>query len=142
MNAIIKEKIAHWKNKIKKTGIQSIDKHHLKFIDLYEHFSMMQEKKSCVEEITSLFYKLSFHVENYFLEEEIYLKQYNYPKLQEHQEAHNAFIQRILYFQREYQAGNTDICFPIIEYLEEWFDEHIIQSDNEAVDFLLQHDAK
>ena len=42
-----------------------------------------------------IFHKLFFLSENYFIDEEIYFKRYNYPNYNEHKGSHKGFLEKI-----------------------------------------------
>jgi len=42
----------------------------------------------------------------------------------------------IIQFQKDVENNKDNLCLDIYKYLENWFDEHILKYDKEAVEFL------
>ena len=59
-----------------------------------------------------------------------------YPNLEQHKAAHNQFVERIIQFQKDVENNKPNLCLEIYQYLENWFDEHILKYDKEAVEYL------
>ena len=55
-----------------------------------------------------------------------------------HKEKHQEFINRIILFQKDFQNGAAGICKSMFEFLEDWFENHILEYDRQAIDFLRQ----
>lgn len=117
--------------------IDKIDNHHKKFLDVINLLIKITENRSCEEEISLIFFRLVYYVENYFVDEEIYLKEYNSVNLKQHKEKHNKFIKEIVKFQREYQSNDKTVCSRLLIFLQNWFNDHILGYDREAVKLIL-----
>ena len=60
----------------------------------------------------------------------------NFPGLPEHKKLHAGFIQRIIQFQEDYEKDITKTCKSLLPFLDDWFDNHILKYDKQAVDYL------
>jgi len=118
--------------------IDKIDNHHKKFLDIINLLINITENRSCEEEVSLIFFRLVYYVENYFIDEEIYLQEYNYENLKQHKEAHNKFINDIIEFQKQYQDKDKTVCARLLSYLQAWFNNHILGYDKEAVKVILK----
>jgi len=121
--------------------VEFINKHHKKFVEALNLLAHVIKERQCRELMMDVFFKLTFYIENYFIEEETYLRNYNYPKFQQHKTEHSKFIEEFVHFRNEY--GKDDrVCLKMYQFLRKWFDSHILQYDNDAVNFLIQNDVK
>ena len=125
-----------WKDEYE-LKIDKLDDHHKKFLDVINLLIKITENRSCEEEISLIFFRLVYYVENYFVDEEIYLKEYNSVNLKQHKEEHNKFIKEIVKFQREYQSNDKTVCSRLLIFLQNWFNDHILGYDREAVKLIL-----
>ncbi|MEA3444768.1 MAG: hemerythrin family protein [Bacteroidota bacterium] len=133
--------IRNWEEKYK-LNQKKIDEHHKKFLDIINMLIKISNERSCEEEISLVFFRLIYYVDNFLIEEEIYLKENKYPKFKQHKEAHNTFIHEILKLQNEYQNRNKTICKSLLDFLQNWFDKHILETDKEAVGFIINSTAQ
>lgn len=123
-------------------NLEKIDEHHKKFLDIINMLIKIKNERSCEEEISLVFFRLIYYVENYFIDEETYMKDHKYPGFKQHKEAHNNFIHGIIKFQEQYQTGDKTVCDRLYDYLQTWFNEHILGKDREAVAFLIEKGVK
>ncbi len=121
--------------------IDKIDEHHKRFLEIINLLINVTENRSCEEEISLVFFRLIFYVENYFIDEEIILKEYNCTNLKEHKEEHNKFVKEIIKFQNEYQKHDKTVCKRLLNYLQSWFNEHILAYDRKAAELILKNES-
>ena len=130
-----------WKEEYE-LNIEKIDEHHKRFLEIINLLINVTENRSCEEEISLVFFRLIYYVENYFIDEEIYLKEYNCVNLKEHKEEHNRFVKEIVRFQQEYQQHDKTVCKRLLKYLQTWFNEHILGYDKVAAELILKNETK
>ncbi len=121
---------------VAKTGIELIDKHHERLLSIMDMIQIIENKTDCQSEMTLIFHKLTFYTENYFQDEELLFRQYQYPNLSKHKTDHKSFIDDLRAIQRKFLNGSTTTCSELYQFLERWNTQHILNYDNEAVDFL------
>ncbi|MCF8372176.1 MAG: bacteriohemerythrin [Bacteroidales bacterium] len=129
--------IREWKEEYM-VNLEKIDEYHQKFLDILNMLIKIKNERSCEEEISLVFFRLIYYMENYFIEEETYMKDYKYPGFKQHKEAHNNFIHEIIKFQELYQKADKTVCNRLFDYLQTWFDEHILGEDRKAAGFLIE----
>jgi hemerythrin len=126
-----------WKDEYK-VHVGVIDDHHKKFVDILNNLQKVLEKAPCAENISEVFFSLLNYAEHHLLQEEIYFKNYKYPGFQQHKDAHKSFLDRIAQFQEDYAAKRENVCLDLYRFLKQWFKEHILMYDREAVKFLVE----
>jgi hemerythrin len=131
---IIKEPLL-WKDEYN-VGINIIDEQHKKFLDIINELKEIINSNSCKKHVSKIFFQIAYLIDHYFIKEEIYFKDCKYPNLDHHKISHNIFIDRIIQFQKDVEANKPDLCVEIHNFLEDWFNEHILKYDKEAVEYL------
>jgi len=118
------------------TGVVVIDNYHKKYLDIYN--SLIDSIKETIEDTNMqlIFHKLMHYVENLLIDEEILFKEFHYPKLKNHKESHLQFTEKILDFYKKYNEEKTTVVYELADYLNNWFQTHILQYDKEAIEYL------
>jgi hemerythrin len=124
-----------WKDEYN-VDIKIIDDQHKKFLDIINELKIIINNNSCKEHVSDVFFQIAYLIDYYFIKEEIYFKDCKYPNLDQHKISHNIFIDRIIQFQKDVEANKPDLCVEIYYFLEDWFNEHILKYDKEAVEYL------
>lgn len=117
-------------------NISIIDEQHKKFLDIINELKVIINTNSCTSKASKIFFQIAYHIDHYFIKEEIYFKDCKYPNFEQHKIDHNQFIDKIIKFQKDLENNKQNVCLDLYKYLEDWFDEHILKYDKEAVDFL------
>lgn len=123
-------------------NISLIDDQHKKFLEILNLLRVGIIKKPCKEKISEIFFSLVHYAEHHLIQEEIYFKNYRYPNFTQHKEAHKNFIDRIIKFREDYEKSIEKVCEEMYDFLVDWFENHILKYDKEAVGFLLNKGIK
>lgn len=86
--------------------------------------------------ISEVFFQLVHYFEKYMLQEEIYLKELQYDRLERHVNAHEEFSKKIIAFREGFENGEKGFAVEMYDYLEKWFDDHMMIDDRRAVEFI------
>ncbi|HAF30372.1 MAG TPA: hypothetical protein DCG75_15125 [Bacteroidales bacterium] len=135
MGNIVNSEPYQWKDEYT-VNITVIDEQHKKFLSIINDLKLIINGKSCKEKVSDIFFQLAYLIDYYFLKEEIYFNDLKYPNFDHHKKQHNLFIDRVIQFQKDLENNKPDLCLEIYQYLENWFDEHILKYDKEAVEYL------
>ena len=121
------------------TGVELIDKHHLKYFnianELLAHLGDNDRKKR-------LFSDLNAYVVYHFDTEEEFMDKFNYDNTQQHKEQHEFFKSKIKDLSYQYLAAgsfNEDAINKISSLLIDWFVNHIKVVDKLLCNFILEH---
>jgi len=123
-------------------NITLIDDQHKKFLEMLNLLRAGIIEKPCKEKISEIFFSLVHYAEHHLIQEEIYFKNYQYPNFTQHKEVHKNFIDRIIKFREDYEKGVKKVCEEMYGFLVDWFENHILKYDKEAVEFLLNKGVK
>lgn len=117
-------------------GVKELDKQHQKLIELINNFNLLVEEHEKLNEIPSLIDKLFDYMEEHLKTEEGYMKKYNYPNYEEHVAEHeNFFVNNIKSFRNKSKEKKLISSIEIMDFLTNWFVEHIQITDKEYTKF-------
>ena len=137
MENIVNPEPYKWKEEYT-VNITIIDEQHKKFLGIINDLKAIVNNNQCKEKVSDIFFQLAYLIDYYFIKEEIYFNDLKYPKLEQHKSQHKLFIDRTIQFQKDLENNKPNLCLEIYNYLESWFDEHILKYDKEAVEYLKQ----
>lgn len=121
-------------------GIDVIDKQHLRIAEYINrmHESIENGDHNSIEE---LFDELIDYTMTHFTFEEEILERAGYEFSSAHQRVHKVFIKKITEYKRQFEEGNTDIAYRVLQMLRNWLINHIQHDDADyvpAVMFMMQ----
>lgn len=119
---------------IAKTGISSIDNHHLKYIQQINDIVDILNGKKSKDLLLSIFHNILYYAETYFIDEELSYQKNNYSNLNEHKKQHREFVDKISYFIDAYNSQKEGVIVEMMKFLDRWYKEHIAKADHEAVE--------
>lgn len=121
------------------TGVELIDKHHLKYFSIANNLLARIEDK---EKNEHLFKELNAYVVYHFDTEEEFMDKFNYDKTPQHKEQHEFFKNKIKELSYLYLVtGSLDekAKNKISSALIDWFVNHIQVVDRRLCNFILEH---
>lgn len=119
-------------------NVRFIDDQHKYFFRTMNKLRDCINNGNCSASGTEIFFELAHYVEHFLIQEEIYFKDYQFPNYKEHKELHSDFIERFIQFQKDFESKSEKVCTDMLAYLEEWFDNHILKYDKEAIEYLTE----
>jgi hemerythrin-like metal-binding protein len=114
-------------------GISIIDEEHKKLIGLLNKAIFVKEHNDNPEEIREVLREMIKYFHTHFATEETYMKKFNYPDYQGHEEEHRDFTIETIAYQDKLIEGDFQIANEIIEYLKWWLVNHIQVTDKKYV---------
>lgn len=111
-------------------GVDNMDQDHRKMMQminsLFEAMKQGQSKSMLSPLISDLYSYATEHCKR----EEAYLTQIKHPDLETQRQQHALFLQKVLEFQNNFQAGNNSVSVQMLPYLNDWFLNHIMKIDS------------
>jgi len=121
-----------WKDNFS-VGIEVIDKQHRMFLEqlnsYHEKISEHLDSKTVAEFIDNLKAYVNIH----FRYEEALMREHNYPQYYAHHQHHQYFVSRIIKFEESANKGDVRSIESMMEFMRDWFINHILQVDKEFV---------
>jgi hemerythrin len=124
-----------WKDEYN-TGVKFIDDQHKYFLNIIRDLDSNLQTGVTKESAAKIFFSLVHYAEHFLIQEEIYFKDSQLPSTQEHKDLHAAFIKRVIQFKTDYGRDIDHTCQTMKAYLDDWFNNHILKYDKEAIDYL------
>ncbi len=116
--------------------IETLTENKKKIAELIESFSIKTNQELCKNAIIDFLHKVSFYTENFFINEELFLKRYKMPSYEMHVNEHKQFVEIIMHFQKKLENNELNICAELYEYINDWYKNHILKNDKEIIDFI------
>lgn len=127
--------ILHWNDSLL-VGIGKIDEQHKQLVnyinDLYRSMKGGESRQVTGKILGSLIEYTATHFQT---EEELF-DTYGYPETDQHKEIHKKLVEKVIDFQRQFEAGASELEMPLMEFLKDWLVNHIMQTDKRYVSFL------
>lgn len=117
-------------------GVKEIDEQHMSFIKMVnELLNAMQQGKS--KEIKGkILDKLIEYAFYHFTKEERLMEAAGYPDLEEHKKEHEAFVDKLVEFQKAYSENKNSLTSEMVSFMNNWWLTHIRVSDKKYEPYL------
>ena len=127
-----------WKDSYS-VGVKELDAQHQKIFELinrlYSAIVDMKEKyiiESVVDELIK-------YADLHFSTEEKYFDLYDYPEKNRHKEKHKEYVDRVNYFRKEVAVKDGSMSREILDFLEDWWNLHVMSVDKGYSRFFNDH---
>jgi hemerythrin len=110
-------------------NVASCDDDHKKLASLINSLQESMRAGKGAEVIQHVVEELSTYAEHHFSTEESMMEKTQYPDLASHRHEHQEFLNQIRQFQRDLAAGKFVSSLPVAAFLNDWFTNHIILTD-------------
>lgn len=117
-----------WTNELS-IGNINIDSEHKKLISVIDDLVDLVELNGSREKFAEILSKMTDYVLIHLRKEEKYMMKLGYPKLKEHIQYHRDYNYKVAVYNIELLGSNPPDPKEIIEYLEEWWENHILNFD-------------
>lgn len=120
-------------------GVGAMDAQHQKWFDILNrlHEAMLAGKAKDAQQ--SILQEMVSYTRNHFLQEEIMLKNKQYPVLSAHQQLHAAFTRKVQGLEAQVPSGESVLSADVMQFLKDWLQQHILQEDTKYGAWLKQH---
>jgi len=119
-------------------GIEYIDQDHKKLLHLLNQFSIAYDYAQCEEFEREALEELVSYTKYHFKREEKLMEDYGYPGFPEHQEEHQAMIDKVEEYVAIYNIEGHDSLKQVTNLLTYWLINHIQESDTKYRDYLVE----
>lgn len=126
------------KGNIFPTNISLVDKGHQKLVDVLSHIKELIITGGNRNDLTEIFFSLSFFFENYLLKEELFLKKSGYPNLENHSSSHKEFMREIERLKDRVDNDTITVLNDLEAFIATWLQNHESSYNDELVNFLVK----
>ena len=123
-------------------GIFEIDVQHKKLVSLINDLDKAMAKGQGKQALGKILGDLIYYTESHFSKEERLMEQHEYPEYDEHKKKHRAMTQKVRQVQSEFQSGNTSMSIEVMNFLQNWLNKHILETDMKYAPFLKSKGVK
>jgi hemerythrin len=123
-------------------GVAKIDREHQGLFDIMNqlHEGMLAGKGR--EVIGGALGNLIQYTKVHFGDEEVLLKQHQYPKYAEHLKLHETFRTKVAELDAQFKSGTAALSVATLDFLRDWLSKHILGIDMQYKDFLAAKGVK
>ncbi len=119
-------------------GLGEVDEQHRFLVDrinmLWQALLGHREQ----EAVQGLIEDLHTYTRTHFSAEEVLMRSFDYPKLEQHQRSHRSFEAKIRQAAEDYDAGKP-ISIDLLRFLNEWLQQHIKVTDRDYARYVDRH---
>lgn len=120
-------------------GVKEIDGQHQKMFGiinrLYDSMNAAKDTENLPQILKELVDYATFH----FSTEEKYFVKFNYEDSAEHINFHHMYSGRVDHFIKDYEVQNSLLSFEILDFLKDWWINHINGEDKKYTECFHQH---
>jgi hemerythrin len=113
--------------------VKEIDDQHKQLVKLiFKLFTAINEQKT-KEELGGVLGELAKYAGFHFSTEEKYFDAFDYEHKDEHVAEHRKFAEKVTDLQTKYANNEVEISFELIDFLEDWLLNHLMEMDQRYV---------
>jgi hemerythrin len=119
--------------------VDEIDDQHKTIIDMCNTLQDAIQTRKSKEVVGDIIKKLFRYAQTHFICEEKYFKQLDYPDADEHIVEHHKFVDRVFKLMNDYEKDRMGLTAQVMEFLQDWLDDHIQTHDKKYAPFFFEH---
>ncbi|MCP4702464.1 MAG: bacteriohemerythrin [Gammaproteobacteria bacterium] len=117
-------------------GVREIDEQHKRLIGFINELHEAMRSGGSKEVLGTVFAGLIEYTMTHFAAEERFMKAMDYVHYAKHKAAHDGLTKRVLELQSGFQTGEITLSMDLMDFLQKWLMEHIMEVDKELGKFL------
>lgn len=123
-------------------GVFQIDAQHKKWIKIINDLHTAMIERTSDEEIKQIIQELEYYSVYHFETEEKYFEELGYQDKFQHKKEHQEFVEKVKKFKTDYDNDVKTLKIDVMEYLKDWFVNHIKTSDQKYSATFIEHGIK
>lgn len=131
-----------WSDEKMSVGVKVFDEQHKKLIAMINDLDDAMSKGKGNTVLSGLFSKLVAYTADHFKAEEKLLTQHSYPMLADHLVEHEKLTKQALEYKANFESGKLTVSVQLINFLKDWLQKHILNTDKKYGPFLNEHGVK
>ncbi len=129
------ENLINW-NESYSVGNSEMDKQHKKLIGIINKLFNAFKEGNAQNILSDILQEMIDYSNFHLNSEEKLLFKYNYPEKEEHEAKHQSFRNKTEELKELLKKGSEDAHYELIEYLKNWWTNHILVEDMKYSEFL------
>lgn len=135
-----KKGMFEWKDEFS-VRMPHIDKQHQELFRLAENMYQAMSAGHGKEALEATLDRLVKYTEEHFAAEERLMRLNDYNGQVAHKHEHRELTRQVREFQAEFKKGRTTMAVPVLQFLRNWLEHHIKESDMRLAVFVRQRTA-
>lgn len=135
------EKKLEWNEKYSVDVVEIDEQHRQLFVIINQIIDAIGQNLT-EENLTKIINSLLEYKKRHFETEEKYFKEFNYEGAEEHIAEHKKFSEKIGEFQKKYSYDTLTLTFRLVDFLEDWLIDHLMNVDQKYKDCFKAHGLK
>ncbi|MCW8850185.1 MAG: bacteriohemerythrin [Melioribacteraceae bacterium] len=124
-----------WTEKLN-LDIEDIDQQHMKFLEIVNDLLAAISEKRSKQVLSKIIDELISYAFYHFSKEERYFNKANYPDASQHEKEHEAFIDKVTKFQKDFNENKITLSIDMINFMSNWWINHIKISDRKYLPYV------
>lgn len=124
--------IIQWDSKYE-VDVKKIGRQHKKIVGILNKLYAQQDTITAKNGVQKILDELRKYILVHFKTEEAYLREIKCDGYDLQKEEHNAFIEKICSFQKDYFQGKQLVLINLFNYVWDWFSHHILTVDKKCM---------
>jgi hemerythrin-like metal-binding protein len=110
-------------------SVREIDEQHKKLADMLNELDQARREGDEKAVLKRILVESVTYATTHFRTEEKYFAQFGYPDTQNHKREHANFLKRTALFIEEFESGKKELTADVMDFLGEWWRDHILGAD-------------
>lgn len=123
-------------------GIESIDEQHQLLVQIINDLNEAMKNNEADHIMVEIFARLISYTHVHFAFEEQLFDSHGYQGSEAHKAQHEALIETIDTLKSRLEGGGTTVGIEVMEFLRRWLTDHILKTDMEYANFLVEKGVK
>ncbi|MDG4474618.1 bacteriohemerythrin [Thiovibrio frasassiensis] len=124
-----------WQEKYS-VGIKQIDDQHKQLIDMINELNDAMLTGKGKDALMPVLNKLASYCVTHFAVEEKLFDTHAYPETADHKEKHSKMLAKVKALIGEVQSGKSTVSIEVMNFLKNWLDKHIMETDKKYGPYL------
>jgi len=120
-------------------GVPSIDAQHQKLIGMINDMYDEYRGDKPAHTVKAVLAEMEEYARVHFKTEEHYFDKFQYPDSKSHKNEHAVFFDELGYFKKRLNDNPDNLDLDLLNFLREWFEQHILGKDRKYGPFLVEH---
>jgi hemerythrin-like metal-binding protein len=125
-----------WQDKYS-VGIRQIDDQHKQLITMINDLNDAMLAGKGKDVLMQVLNKLATYCVSHFAVEEKLFDTHAYPETADHKEKHHKMTSKVKALMGEVQSGKSTISIEVMNFLKNWLDKHILETDMKYSPYLI-----
>ncbi|MBJ6724542.1 bacteriohemerythrin [Geomesophilobacter sediminis] len=109
--------------------VKKFDDQHKKLVDMVNDLHEAMKVGKGKEVMGKVLDNLIQYTATHFKDEELLMKQHNFPDFDRHKKEHDQLVSQVLAVQKQFHSSSLPISSSVMEFLKNWLAKHIQGDD-------------